>query len=277
MIGDGIFSLIHTWHHFFETVSNKAASQARKGFCKKKKTWQRTHAQEDNFMEEPEEEEGGSAEPAPLSVVPSTGKAHTAPRRHPPSHILELGADGPHVVAPRRGVSSWRVHHNEHGDWVLSSWDSQGNMLQECLLPQAASESWTLMNGHDPGSAHIWSEGSAAPMHCATFMANHASSASAQCSAPPKPPPAKKMKKTPEPPRLSGVPKHAKHLPGMKSSSKFSGKAPSKVAVSVANPSKAKAKTASPPIQGSFGRSNMFKLAWYWWGPICSIYRISCV
>lgn len=139
-------------------------------------------------MEEPEEEEGGSAEPAPLSVVPSTGKAHTAPRRHPPSHILELGADGPHVVAPRRGVSSWRVHHNEHGDWVLSSWDSQGNMLQECLLPQAASESWTLMNGHDPGSAHIWSEGSAAPMHCATFMANHASSASAQCSAPPKPP-----------------------------------------------------------------------------------------
>ena len=143
-------------------------------------------------MEEPEEEEGGSAEPAPLSVVPSTGKAHTAPRRHPPSHILELGADGPHVVAPRRGVSSWRVHHNEHGDWVLSSWDSQGNMLQECLLPQAASESWTLMNGHDPGSAHIWSEGSAAPMHCATFMANHASSASAQCSAPPKPPPGQK-------------------------------------------------------------------------------------
>jgi len=37
MIGDGIFSLIHTWHHFFETVSNKAASQARKGFCKKRK------------------------------------------------------------------------------------------------------------------------------------------------------------------------------------------------------------------------------------------------
>ena len=84
-----------------------------------------------------------------------------------------------HATGPQ--VAMWRTHQNVNGDWVLSSWTSDGVQINEVLLPDlpAGQQQWTLMNAHDGASAHVWAGGGCPPplpylydQSCSLFISN---------------------------------------------------------------------------------------------------------
>lgn len=163
------------------------------------------------MMEEMEEEEAAEADEtalAPHTPIPEPGTPHATP------------------------VASWSTYINEHGDWILASWDSQGYQIQQCMLPPG-QEQWTIFqsgNSSDTQSSLVWAGGQSAPINCSTYMGNHAASSASSARSPqaftphrraipaefmmPPPPPKKPKKGVPEP-NLPGVAKNPRYLPGM--------------------------------------------------------------
>lgn len=175
-----------------------------------------SNSKEDDLMEEEEEENYGSGGNAETAVVP-----------HTPNPMSGALVETPHSTP----VASWSTYINEHGDWILASWDSQGYQIQQCMLPPG-EEQWTIMqpgNSADMQSSLVWAGGGSAPINCSIYMSNHAaSSASArspQAFTPrrrpastdlmPPPPPKKAKKKSVPEPNLPGVARNSQYLPGM--------------------------------------------------------------